>query len=66
MAERVVAAVEALPLAQRETFAMFTHAGLSLQEIAEETEVVVETTKRRLRYPRRAEAGAGRREGDHV
>ena len=52
LAERLVAAVDALPLAQRETFAMFTHAGLSLQEIAEATGVAVETAKSRLRYAR--------------
>ena len=51
-AERVVAAVDALPLAQRETFVMFAHAGLSLQEIAEATGVALETAKSRLRYAR--------------
>ena len=52
MAERLVAAVEALPLSQRESLVMFAHAGLSLQEIAEITGVGVETTKSRLRYAR--------------
>ncbi len=51
-AERIVAAVDALPLAQRETFVMFAHAGLSLQEVAEATGVEVETAKSRLRYAR--------------
>ncbi len=52
LAERLVAAVEALPLAQRDTFVMFAHAGLSLEEIATVTGVGVETTKSRLRYAR--------------
>lgn len=51
-AERVVAAVDALPLAQRETFVLFAHTGLSLQEIAEATGVGLETAKSRLRYAR--------------
>lgn len=57
-AERVVAAVDALPLAQRETFVMFAHAELSLQEIAEATGVGLETAKSRLRYAR---ASSGKR-----
>ena len=52
LAERVVAAVEALPLEQRGAFIMFAHAGLSLQEIALATGVAVETAKSRLRYAR--------------
>jgi RNA polymerase sigma-70 factor (ECF subfamily) len=51
-AERLVAAVEALPLAQRETFVMFAHAGLSLEEVARATGVATETAKSRLRYAR--------------
>lgn len=51
-AERIVAAVDSLPLAQRETFVMFADAGLSLQEIAEATGVGLETAKSRLRYAR--------------
>lgn len=66
-AERVVAAVDALPLAQRETFVMFAHAGLSLQEIAAATGVGLETAKSRLRYARttlrQALAGEG---AEHV
>jgi RNA polymerase sigma factor (sigma-70 family) len=52
LAERLVAAVEALPLEQRGAFIMFAHAGLSLEEIAEATGVGVETAKSRLRYAR--------------
>ena len=52
LAQRLVAAVEALPLAQRETFVLFAHAGLSLEEIAHATDVAVETAKSRLRYAR--------------
>ena len=52
LAQRLVTAVEALPLAQRGTFVMFTHAGLSLEEIAQATGVAVETAKSRLRYAR--------------
>ena len=50
--ERLVAAVEALPLEQRGAFVMFAHAGLSLEEIAQATGVGVETAKSRLRYAR--------------
>jgi RNA polymerase sigma-70 factor (ECF subfamily) len=52
LAQRIVQAVEALPLAQRETFVMFAHAGLSLEDVAEATGVPVETAKSRLRYAR--------------
>jgi RNA polymerase sigma factor (sigma-70 family) len=52
LAQRLVTAVEALPLAQRETFVMFAHAGLSLEEIAQATGVGAETAKSRLRYAR--------------
>jgi RNA polymerase sigma-70 factor (ECF subfamily) len=52
LAQRIVAAVEALPLAQRETFVMFAHAGLSLDDVAQATGVPVETAKSRLRYAR--------------
>jgi RNA polymerase sigma-70 factor (ECF subfamily) len=53
-AQRIIEAVEALPLAQRETFVMFAHAGLSLEEVAQATGVPVETAKSRLRYARAA------------
>jgi RNA polymerase sigma factor (sigma-70 family) len=52
LAERLVSAVEALPLEQRGVFVMFAHAGLSLEEIAEVTGVAMETAKSRLRYAR--------------
>ena len=52
LAERLVGAVEALPLEQRGAFVMFAHGGLSLEEIAQATEVPVETAKSRLRYAR--------------
>jgi RNA polymerase sigma-70 factor (ECF subfamily) len=48
----IVKAVEALPLVQRETFLLFVECGLSLEEIAEITQVSPETTKSRLRYAR--------------
>ena len=51
-AQRIVDAVEALPLAQRETFVMFAHAGLSLEDVAQATGVPLETAKSRLRYAR--------------
>ena len=47
---RVVAAVDALPVAQREAFVLQQAAGLSLDEIAQVTGVNVETAKSRLRY----------------
>jgi len=52
LAQRIITAVEALPLEQRGAFIMFTHAGLSLEEIAHATGVAVETAKSRLRYAR--------------
>ena len=52
LAERIVSAVEALPLEQRGALIMFAHAGLSLEEIAHATGVAVETAKSRLRYAR--------------
>ena len=54
LAERVVSAVEALPLEQRGAFVMFAFAGLTLEEIAFATGVGVETAKSRLRYARTA------------
>ncbi|HLK26731.1 MAG TPA: sigma-70 family RNA polymerase sigma factor [Caulobacteraceae bacterium] len=63
LAQRIVAAVDALPLEQRATFVMFADAGLSLDEIAQATGVGVETAKSRLRYARAAlrQALAGER-----
>jgi RNA polymerase sigma factor (sigma-70 family) len=52
LAQRLAAAVEALPLEQRAAFVMFTVAELSLEEIAEAAGVPVETAKSRLRYAR--------------
>ena len=52
LAQRLIAAVEALPLAQRDVFVLFAHAGLSLEEIAEVTDAGLETTRSRLRYAR--------------
>ncbi len=63
LARKLVSAVEALPLAQRETFVLFAQAGLSLDEIAQATGAAVETAKSRLRYARAAlrQALAGER-----
>jgi RNA polymerase sigma-70 factor (ECF subfamily) len=52
LAQRIISAVEALPLEQRGALIMFAHAGLSLEEIARATGVAVETAKSRLRYAR--------------
>jgi len=52
LAQKLVNAVEALPLAQRGVFVMFAQVGLSLEEISNATGVGVETTKSRLRYAR--------------
>jgi RNA polymerase sigma-70 factor (ECF subfamily) len=52
LAQRIVNAVEALPLEQRGAFIMFADGGLSLEEIARATGVAVETAKSRLRYAR--------------
>lgn len=52
LAHRLIAAVEALPLEQRDAFLLFTEAELSLAEIAGLTGVPVETAKSRLRYAR--------------
>lgn len=53
-AERLLAALDALPLAQRETFLLLAEGGLSLTEIAAATEVGLETARSRLRYARAA------------
>ena len=54
LAQRLITALEALPLEQRGAFVMFAHAGLTLEEIAQATGVAVETAKSRLRYARAA------------
>jgi len=48
--ECFMAALDALPDAQREAFVMHEEAGLSVQEIARATGVNTETAKSRLRY----------------
>lgn len=52
LAQKLITAVEALPLVQRGVFVMFAQAGLSLEEISSAMGVAVETTKSRLRYAR--------------
>ena len=52
LAQKLVSAVEALPLAQRGVFVMFAQAGLSLEEISDAMGAPMETTKSRLRYAR--------------
>jgi RNA polymerase sigma-70 factor (ECF subfamily) len=52
MAQAILREVQALPLAQRETFVLFSYDELSLQEIADVTGVGLETAKSRLRYAR--------------
>jgi RNA polymerase sigma-70 factor (ECF subfamily) len=46
----LLAAVSALPLAQREAFLLHEESGLTIEEIARVTDVGVETAKSRLRY----------------
>jgi len=50
LGERLKEAVAALPAAQREAFLLHQEGGLSLAEVAELTDVGVETVKSRLRY----------------
>jgi RNA polymerase sigma-70 factor (ECF subfamily) len=50
LAERLVAAIGALPAAQREAFLLQQEGGLSVAEIAAATGVGSETAKSRLRY----------------
>lgn len=52
LAEALVREVQALPFAQRETFVLFAHNELTLDEVAHITHVGVETAKSRLRYAR--------------
>lgn len=44
--------VQALPFVQRETFVLFAHHDLSLEAVADITQVGLETAKSRLRYAR--------------
>jgi RNA polymerase sigma-70 factor (ECF subfamily) len=48
--ERLLAALEALPVAQREAFLLHEEAGMSLEEIAATTGATAEAAKSRLRY----------------
>ncbi len=57
LAAAIVREVEALPLAQRETFVLFAHHELSLDEVAQITGVGTETAKSRLRYARKTLCG---------
>ena len=50
LAERLKSAVSDLPAPQREAFLLHQEGGLTLDEIAELTDVGVETVKSRLRY----------------
>lgn len=52
LAAALVGEVQALPFVQRETFVLFAHDGLSLEEVAQITQVGLETAKSRLRYAR--------------
>jgi RNA polymerase sigma factor (sigma-70 family) len=52
LAAAIVREVQALPYAQRETFVLFAHNELSLEEVAQITHVGIETAKSRLRYAR--------------
>ena len=52
LAERLVRAVEALPIEQRSTFLMVADGGVSLEQVAQATGVPPETAKSRLRYAR--------------
>ncbi len=54
LAAALLREVQALPFVQRETFVLFAHQELSLDEVAQITQVGVETAKSRLRYARQA------------
>ena len=53
-AQRLLAALDALPLPQREAFVLQAETGMSVADIAEVTGVGLETAKSRLRYARAA------------
>ena len=53
-ARQLLAALDALPLVQREAFVLQAEAGMSVAEIAQATGVGLETAKSRLRYARSA------------
>ena len=50
LASRLLAAIEALPAAQREAFLLATEGGLTVEEIGNATGTGFETAKSRLRY----------------
>ena len=50
LADRLIAAVDALPTAQREAFLMAAEGGMSTEEIARAADCGFETAKSRLRY----------------
>jgi RNA polymerase sigma-70 factor (ECF subfamily) len=52
LAAALLREVQALPFVQREAFVLFAHDELSLQAVAEITQVGLETAKSRLRYAR--------------
>lgn len=52
LAAAIVREVQDLPYVQRETFVLFAHNELSLEEVAQITHVGIETAKSRLRYAR--------------
>ena len=52
LAAALLREVQALPFVQRECFVLFAHDELSLQEVAQVTQVGLETAKSRLRYAR--------------
>jgi RNA polymerase sigma-70 factor (ECF subfamily) len=52
LAAALLQEVQALPYAQREAFVLFAHHQLSLEEVAQITQVGLETAKSRLRYAR--------------
>ena len=52
LADALLREVQALPFVQRETFVLFAHRELSLEEVAAITGVGIETAKSRLRYAR--------------
>ena len=67
LAQRLVLAIEALPLEQRSAFLLFTDAELPLAEVARVTGVTVETAKSRLRYARtRLRDALSSERSDHV
>ncbi|CAN7213569.1 sigma-70 family RNA polymerase sigma factor [Phenylobacterium sp. LjRoot225] len=67
LAQKLVSAIEALPLEQRGAFLLFTYAELPLAEIALVTGVAVETAKSRLRYARlRLRQALASERSDHV